>query len=376
VTPRRILHVVANRWWTGSAEPALDLARSLRARGHDVAFACIAGDALEARAREAGLPPLPDLALERTVWPWVLARDVAALRRLVRARRIDVVHAHLTHDHWLGALAVPGTAARLVRTVHHRRAVHRGPAARWLFGRTGVVIAVSEPIAAALRAAGVAPDRVAVVPGAVDATRFTPEADGRAVRRALGLGNAPVVGCVARLVPGRGHDTLLHATARLRARRPDVRLLLVGRGEGRPAIERLVQALALSDAVVFAGYRGADLPEVLAAMDCFALLGGGAEETGRAVLEAMAAARPVVATPFGAMPETVVDGETGWLVDGPGESAAERVAERLAGLLAEPERARAMGAAGRRRVLARFAPDHRAARVEALYERVLGGSGG
>jgi phosphatidylinositol alpha-1,6-mannosyltransferase len=376
MTPRRILHVVANRWWTGSAEPALDLARSLRARGHDVAFACIAGDALEARARAAGLPPLAGVALERTSRPWVLARDVAALRRVVRARGFDVVHAHLTHDHWLAALAVRSTAACLVRTVHHRRAVHRGPAGRWLLARTRLVIAASQAIADALRRAGVHPDRLAVVPGAVDAARFTPDADGGAARRALGLGTAPVVGCVARLVPGRGHDTLLHATARLRARVPGVRLLLVGRGEGRPAIERLVQDLGLGDAVVFAGYRGDDLPEVLAAMDCFALLGGGAEETGRAVLEAMAAARPVVATRFGAMPETVVDGETGWLVDGPVGVAPERVAERLVGLLADPERARAMGAAGRRRVLAAFDPAQRAARVEALYERALGGPAG
>jgi glycosyltransferase involved in cell wall biosynthesis len=366
VRPLRLLHVVANRWWTGSAEPALDLARALRARGHAVRFACIPGDALEARARAAGLPPVAGLSLERTSRPWVLARDLRVLRRL--ARGVDVIHAHLSHDHWLAALARAGAPARLVRTLHHRRAIHAGPATRWLFGRTEALLAASEGIAAALRAAGLDSPPPAVIPGAVDAARFTPDADPRQVRAELALGRGPVVGCVARLVPGRGHDRLLQAVLRLQPRWPGLRLLLVGRGEGRPAVERLVAELGLGRTVVFAGYRGEDLPETLAALDCFALLGGGSEESGRAVLEAMAAARPVVAGRFGAMPETVVDGETGWLVD-PDPPA---VADRLAAVLADLERARAMGAAGRRRVLALFTPERRAAIVEAVYARLTG----
>jgi glycosyltransferase involved in cell wall biosynthesis len=367
----RILHLVANRWWTGSAEPALDVARRLRARGHDVAFACIAGDALEARARAAGLPPLRGLSLERTVRLWALARDARALRRYVLDAKIEVVHAHLTHDHWLAAMALRGTAAALVRTVHHRRAVRRGPAARWLFARADAVVAVSQALARALRATGLAGDRLVVVRGAVDVDRFRPDLDGSPVRTEFGLGDAPVVGCVARLVPGRGHDALLEAATRLRARVPRLRVLLVGRGEGRAAIERRVRDLGLENAVAFTGYRDEDLPHVLAAMDGFVLLGGGSEETGRAVLEAMAAGRPVVAAPFGAMPETVVDGETGWLVDAAPGALASAAAKRIGGLLADPARARAMGAAGRARVTALFTPERRAVAVEEVYARIL-----
>lgn len=366
--PLRILHLVANRWWTGSADPALGLALSLRARGHEVSFACIRGDALEAKVRAAGLVPVGGLSLERTLRPWVLVADLERLRRVVRERGIEVVHSHQSHDHWLAALALRGATVRLVRSVHHRRAIRGGRAARWLFSRSDAVIAVSQGIAAAARAAGVPAGRLWVVPGAVDVGRFSPGTDGRRFRADLGLGESVVVGCVARLVPGRGHDTLVRATGLLRDRVPGVRLLLVGRGEGRPALERLVRELRVEDAVVFAGYRGDDLAEALAAMDCFVLLGGGSEESCRATLEAMATGRAVIAGRVGALPETVIDGETGWLVD----DDPQEVAARLLALLGDPARTRAMGDAGRRRVEALFTPERRAMAVEEIYARILG----
>lgn len=366
--PLRVLHVVANRWWTGSADPAVGLVKGLRARGHAVAFACIRGDALEEQARALGLSPLPDLCLERSARPWVLLRDVRGLRRLVHERGIEIVHAHQSHDHWLVALATVGTATRLVRTVHHRRALHRGPAARWLYGRTEALIAVSEGIATAARAAGVPPSRVAVVGGAVDITRFSPDADGTGIRAELGLGSRPIAGCVARLVPGRGHDLLLRGVALLRGELPALSVLLVGRGEGRPELERLVAELRLQGVVRFVGYRGDDLPQVLAALDCFVLLGVGSEESCRAALEAMAVGRPVVGGRVGAMAEAVVDGVTGYLVDGDPPAVARRLQE----LLGDPVRAGVMGMAGRRRVEALFTQERRAEAVEVVYARVVG----
>ena len=365
--PLRVLHLVANRWWTGSADPALDLARSLMDRGHSVWFGCVRGDVLETHVREAGVPLVEGLSLERTALPWRLAAQVSGVRRVLRDLRIDVVHAHQTHDHWLAALGRRGTAARLVRTVHHRRGVHGTPAGRWLLRQTDALIAVSEAIADRLRAAGVSERCVSLVSGAVDVARFSPEADGRPVRAELALGDAPVAGCVARMVPGRGHDVLLRAASRLRERLPGARVALVGRGEHRPALEGLRRELQLEDTVVFAGYRGPDLPATLAALDCLVLLGAGSEESCRAVLEGMAAARPVGAARVGAVPEIVVDGETGWLVD----VTPEAVAAGLEAALGDRARARRMGAAGRRRVETLFTPSRRAGLVEEVYEGVL-----
>jgi glycosyltransferase involved in cell wall biosynthesis len=367
VNPLRVLHVVANRWWTGSADPALDLARALKDRGHRVWFACILGDVLEEHVRGAGVELIESVSLERTSRPWRLGAQIGALRRVLRQHAIDIVHAHQTHDHWLSALAGARTGTRLVRTVHHRRAVHDGRAARWVLGRADAVIAVSEGIAARLRGVRVPDTRVTVVPGAVDVERFSVRADGRAVREELGLGTAPTVGCVARMVPGRGHDVLLHAMARLRERMPEARLVLVGRGEHRPALEALVRDLGLGSTVIFAGYRGADLPATLGALDCLVFLGTGSEESCRAVLEGMAAARPVVAAPVGAVPEIVVDGQTGWIV----EPAPGPVADRLEAALRDPGGACLMGMAGRARVESLFTPPRRAALVEAIYAQVL-----
>jgi phosphatidylinositol alpha-1,6-mannosyltransferase len=210
------------------------------------------------------------------------------------------------------------------------------------------------------------------VSGAVDVERFG-RGDGRAVRDELKLGDAPVVGCVARLAPGRGHEILIAAFAHVLASVPDARLLLVGKGETRSALEATVAERDLQHRVIFTGYRDRDLPDVLAALDCFALMEAGSDETCRAALEAMAAGRPVVARPVGALPETVLPGETGVLVDdgAEGTGTAEGVARALVSLLTDRPRARTMGEAGRRRVEESFSPARFVADVERIYRAVV-----
>jgi glycosyltransferase involved in cell wall biosynthesis len=169
---------------------------------------------------------------------------------------------------------------------------------------------------------------------------------------------------VSRLAANRGHEALLAGFKTLLARLPEARLLLVGKGESRRHLERVVDELGLTRAAIFTGYRDADLPAVLAAADCFVLMGAGSDESCRAALEAMAAARPVVARRVGALPETVVDGETGLLLD---DDRAEAVAAALARVLGDRETARAMGAAGRRRAEAAFGAERAVSVVEDVY---------
>jgi glycosyltransferase involved in cell wall biosynthesis len=363
--PLTILHLVANRWWTGSAEPVIRLLTGLRARGHRVLLGLIAGDRFEQKAREAGLEPLPGLSLEVRGNPVHALADLHRVRQAVQAEGVDVVHVHHSHDHWLGWLG--RGRAGLVRTFHNARAVRLSWPSPWLYRRTDALIAVSHEIEERGRRAGIPPERLVRVDGVVDLGRFE-EGDGAAIRKEFDLGSAPVVGCVARLAPRRGHELLIRGFQQLLPEYPRARLLLVGKGEARARLEAFVAELGLAREVLFAGYRDADLPGVLQALDAFALMGAGSDESCRAALEAMAAGRPVVGRRVGALPETVVHGVTGLLVD---DDRPESVAAALRALVAEPERAAAMGRAGRERARALFGPDAHAAQVERIYRTVV-----
>jgi glycosyltransferase involved in cell wall biosynthesis len=185
-----VLHLVANRWWTGSADPVIRLVRGLEARGHQVRLALVPGDRFEAKAREAGIEPVAGLSLDVKSAPWAWTRDVARLRALVRRDAVDVIHTHHSHDHWLGALSRGGAA--LARTFHNQRAVKRGPLRRALYRHTDAVLVVSRQIEERCRLAGIRPERIFRVSGVIDLLRFTENADPARVRGELGLdGSAP-----------------------------------------------------------------------------------------------------------------------------------------------------------------------------------------
>jgi glycosyltransferase involved in cell wall biosynthesis len=365
-----ILHLAANRWWTGSADPVIRLVVALRERGHRALLGVIPGDRFELKAREAGLEPIADLQLRARGGPLAVVRDLRRLRAVVGAESIHVIHTHHSHDHWLAVLARPrrhdGARVPVVRTFHNLRAVKRGSLAGWLYRRTGAVLTVSRQIEARCREVGFAAQRVFWTPGMADLPRFSPADDGQAIREEFKLGDAPVVVAVSRLAPNRGHELLLAGFRLLLARLPETRLLLVGKGETRARLEALVQELGLGERVVFTGYRDRDLPAVLGAADCFALMAAGSDDSCRAALEAMAAGRPVVARRVGALPETVAHGDTGFLV----EEDMTDVAMALERVLADRARARIMGLAGRRRAEQEFGPERAVATVEEVYRRL------
>jgi L-malate glycosyltransferase len=360
-----VLQLVANRWWTGSADPVIQLSRGLQGRGHRVLLGLIPGDRFETKAREAGLTPLAGLSLRARPAPGVVS-DTIKLRRLVARERVDVVHTHHSHDHWLGWLC-RGEAA-LVRSFHSARAVSaRWPTSR-LYRRSDALIAVSDGIRERCRAVGASGERVFRVDGVTDVLRFAAAGGGERIRKEFGLGPGPVVGSVSRLAPRRGHEPLIRGFGLLLARHPDARLLLVGKGETRARLEALVRDLRLDQHVLFAGYRDLDLPAVLDALDVFVLMGTGSDESGRAALEAMAAGRPVLARRVGALGDAVLHGSTGLLLE---DDRPESVAAALAALVEDPARARVMGEAGRQRALSRFTREHHAAQVETIYRDVI-----
>jgi phosphatidyl-myo-inositol dimannoside synthase len=254
------------------------------------------------------------------------------LRRTVGVERVVAS----THGHEVGWSMLPGARGALRRI--GRDADVLTTVSRYTRGR---VAAAFGPRAA-----------LEPLPPGIDTDRFRPDPQARAwVRRRHRLGDAPLVTCVSRLVARKGQDALIAALPAVRERVPGTRLLLVGDGPDAARLRRLAARRGVADAVVLTGaVPEAELPAHHAAGDVFALpcrtRGGGldVEGLGIALLEAAASGLPVVAGAAGGAPETVRPGETGHVVD-PRDPAA--LADVLAGLLADPARAAAMGAAGR-----------------------------
>ncbi|MGZ4508841.1 MAG: glycosyltransferase family 4 protein [Blastococcus sp.] len=240
-----------------------------------------------------------------------------------------------THGHETGWVALPGARQLLQR----------------IAGDLDVLTYISEYTHDRLAPALEGRTRMAQLSPGVDVDQFTPDADGAAVRRRYGLGTAPVVVCVSRLVARKGQDVLVAGWPQVLARHPDARLLLVGGGPDERSLRRAVAARGLQRSVVLTGaVAPADLPGHYAAGDVFAMpcrtrrAGLDVEGLGMVFLEAAACARPVVAGTSGGAPETVREGLTGHVVD---PRSADAVAGTIGDLLADPARARAMGKAGR-----------------------------
>jgi phosphatidyl-myo-inositol dimannoside synthase len=312
--------------------------------------------------------------------PDVLRRTVA----LVREVRPDVVCFGAAFP--LGLLAGRISRATGVPCVGFTHgvevAVGQVPLVRRLLVRVAgdlrLVTAVSAWSAARVARAVRGRCPVELLPAGVDAGAYHPAVDGRPVRERHGLGSAPVCVCVSRLVPRKGQDRLVQAWPRVVARVPEARLLLVGGGPYERRLRRLAAASPVADRIHLAGeVAWEDLPAHYAAGDVFAMpcrtrwLGLDLEALGVVFLEAAAAGLPVVAGSSGGAPETVAEGETGMVVDG---RRVEAVADAVAGLLADPARARALGAAGRRRVEAAFAWPAVVARLEQLLATAATGA--
>lgn len=365
----RVLQLTSDWKWTGPAEPMLRLAQGLRARGHTVDVACPEAPdqrpGVATHARAAGPDPVLEVSRGRAADLLRDGRDAARLRAVLRAERVDVVHAWHTRDHLMALRARRGTGASVVRSWRHAEAPSSAPWNRWLFGPGTDGLWCVSPGSAARAAALRGGRPVAGGFGAVDLERFAPSPAVQGTRQAVGLAEEDrVVGIVARVQPQRRFDLLVDAAERLVRGDPRARVLVVGRGSRREEVAvEPVRRRGLSDRVLFAGYRHDDYDQVLRAVDVCTLLVPGSDGTCRAVLEAAACGIPAVTTRRGALPEIVVDGETGLVVDeDPGA-----LADAWARLLADEALRKELGEAAARRARTLFSPGRFAEAVESLY---------
>jgi len=371
LTPLRV-HVVIDSMGAGGAELLLaDFAAGAGEAGIELSVSYLARhDAEPARERLARLGIEPRwIEVERLVSPAAVGRVRARLREIAP----DIVHTHLAYSDALGGIAARSLGLPTVSTIHvmHIDPGWRESAREQLIRRVrqrcaARTVFVSDAARQAFLArTGTPPERAVTVHNGVIAEP-RPGA-GERVRAELGIAaDATVVGMLSVLRPGKGHEEAIAAVRELRAEHPDLRLLIAGDGPLRAEHERA--AADLGDAVVFAGYRD-DAMAVLDSVDVL-LHPSHFDAFPTALLEAMSASVPIVASAVGGIPEIVVDGETGALVDGAPSPAA--IADGLRPLIADAALRSRYASAGRVRYEQRFTALDWALRTRALYDAVLG----
>jgi len=317
-----------------------------------------------------------DLSIGAAFYPARLARATAAVVAIARRVRADLIHTNME------VLLEGALAARILKiphVLHYRgntldrpKLVFDALVGLWTRGADHVYC-ISGATAEVFRKRGHRDDKVEVLYNPVDVAAFASASASDAVRAELGgRPGAPLIGTVGRVHPRKDLETFVRAAARVAARTPEARFVVVGAAEVpvekvyAQSISRLVAQLGLQDRVTFAGARR-DITAVMHALDIFVLTSRH-EGFGRVVAEGMAAGRPVVATAEGALPELLDGGKLGRLA--PAEDA-DAFAEQISGLLADRPAAAALGAAAAA-AAQQFEARTIAARVWTRYQALVG----
>ena len=364
-----------------ASHPAGDL---FRARGTEVIEfwnqhrARTAGRSRDISAGLRLLHPAVSASYRASRQVWVLLRrdlvEAMRLARLMRERGIELVHQNdgLARNR---ASILAASWANIPQVCHVRAFEEISRIERTLAARVFRLIYISQAVERHCRALGIPAARGKVIYNAVDGEAFARGGDPRETRREFGWGERDqVVSNIGRITWWKGQSDFLLAFAEVVRAQPRTRALIVGDVESsyrdreyEAQLRKMVSALELRDHVVLTGFRR-DVPTILAASDVVVHCPSQPEPFGLVVLEAMAAARPVVAVNAGGIPEMIEHGVTGLLVP-PG--APQAVAQAVLTALRDPERARNLGRRAQHRVREAFSVERHVAAVEGLYAECL-----
>lgn len=289
----------------------------------------------------------------------------------IRENRINIIHAHEFDAIVSGWMLAEAVGLPFVATVHGKNYYWQRLRRRFAYravSRTAQIVAVSEDLKRFIVSkVGIADQRVNVVYNGVPAMDPVSEQEVKALRAELGINESDrVVGAVGNLYPVKGHRYLVAAMVDVLRKYPKTLLLLAGRGELEQELREEVWRLNMAERVRFLGLRQ-DVSRLLAVMDVFALP-SLSEGLSIALLEAMRAGRPVVATRVGGNPELVIEGQTGFLV--PAEDASA-LAQAILKLLEDPNQAKAFGDRAQRLVEKQYTLDCMADKYLQLYQQAI-----
>jgi len=374
-SPPTILQILPSLVTGGVERGAVEVARAITEAGWR-ALVASSGGQMVAEISRAGATHIDFPAATKN--PLEMWRNVSKLAALIEQHEVDIVHARSRAPAWSALYAAKRTGATFMTTFHGNYNVGN-PAKQFynsVMARGERVIAISEFIAEQVRDRyGADPSRIRVVPRGVDVDIFSPAAV--SAQRVIQLAEQWRIPDTARVVmlPGRltrwkGQTVLIEALSRL-ADRTDLRCLIVGgdqRTGYREELERQVSRSGLEPYVQFTG-DCRDMPAAFMLADVVVSASTDAEAFGRVIVEAQAMGRPVIATDHGAARETVIEGETGWLVP-PGDASA-LVAALEQALALDPDAREAMAARSMERVHRDYTRELMCDRTLSVYEELL-----
>jgi glycosyltransferase involved in cell wall biosynthesis len=368
----RVLHLLSSRGWSSDAYWAARISRELAYRGHEVTLACRSGtdERVIDRARAEGVDRVTTYAFRSGLHP---GADVDDVRRLCAALAdTDVVHVHRGKEHWLAAVAnrLSRRSRPIIRTRHIVQVVRPHAGNLWLYRQaTSLVVAVTEAIRQQYIAANLLPpERVVTLPGGVDHKAYPIGPAHLQARRRLGASpDKLLLGVVGGLRVMKGHAVVIEAAKRLATRAVRAHFVFIGRGSHEATLRAAIDRAELRDQVTIAGFAE-NLAEALSALDIALYVPVESEGMSRVIFEYMAAARPLIASSVGVVPEILVDGENALLVPAGDPDALAQAIARL--LRDAPLRAR-LGESAQRLIADRFSGARVAEALEAHYYRLL-----
>ncbi len=319
----KVLHLASGNRWTGAAAPAFAEVEALRRAGIDAHYAYVGGYKLEAKI---GRLDFAHAIIDRSQNPAAFGRSVRAIRALIDRYGYDLLHAHLTYDHWLARFA-GRRRSFLARTFHAERVLRRDPLSQMLMGATNALFIVNDSFR---KSRALRDHHPIFTPPPLDREQF--RIDGANVRATYGVDPAsPLIIAIGKLSADRGFETVLQAFAQFRERHDGARLMIVGHGEHRPALERMASQLSIAPHLVWAGYHEDDLADHYRAADLLFFTAAGSDAGHRAVLEAMACGAVPIAAPLAGMTALLRGFDALVAPDASAQAIAERAAEVWSG---------------------------------------------
>ncbi len=366
-----ILHTIETAGPGGAETVVLDLASRLDSSRFRSLVLLPREDWLSERLRERGVPTF---FVDSKAW--YDFRLPVGMVRLIRQENIDMIHSHLPGQNFYSCVAGSLTGCKTIVTYHGGIETFRSGGLRgairlgWVRRSADAVVVVCDHVGQMLRNARFPVEKIVRIYNGIRVEKFQVPADGR-LRRELGLRKgAKLVGMIANLRESKNYGSFIRAALKVKDSMPQTRFVAVG--DMDPAIAKpllgLVEQLGLQDRFIFLGFRS-DVPEILGELDVF-VLSSVSEGFPLVMLEAMAAAKPVIVTRSGGPQEIVEDGRTGLLIP---PADPDALAGKICELLANPERAAALARTARAKVASDFTLERMIHEYERLYERLMNG---